>query len=91
MAQVLCEVSKGLRESEATVSITTLEGRPEFLPVDRGMLSKEGNRYLLSVGLIHMSESEDAALVELPDEADSGAHRIWVKLSDLRQSSEAVP
>jgi hypothetical protein len=54
MAMVLWEVKDGLRPAEAGVMIRDFHGRREFLPVDRSMLSKEGNRYYLSVGLIHI-------------------------------------
>jgi hypothetical protein len=84
MAQVLCEVSEGLKKSEATVKLPTYEGRPEFLPVDRGLLSEEGDRHYLSVGLIHISHEKKAALVSLPVEADSGAHRVWVRLDHVK-------
>jgi len=83
MAQVLCDVSEGLRTSEATVKLLTYEGRPEFLPVDRGLLSEDNGKHYLSVGLIHVSQEKKAALVSLPVEADSGAHRVWVKLDHL--------
>lgn len=89
MAQVLCEVSEGLRKAEATVRLITYDGRPEFLPVDRGLLSEQGGRYYLSVGLIHVSHEKGAALVALPIEADSGAHRVWVKLDHLKQEQGA--
>ncbi len=72
MAQVLCEVSEGLRKSEATAKLMTYDGRPEFLPIDRGLLSEEGGRYYLSIGLVHISREKNAALVSLPVEADSG-------------------
>ena len=72
MAQVLCEVSEGLRESEATVRLMSYDGRPEYIPVDRGLLTEEGARHYLSVGLIHISQEKKAALVSLPVEADSG-------------------
>jgi hypothetical protein len=85
MAKVLCEVSEGLRKSEATVKLRGYDGRPEFLPVDRGLLSQEGGKSYLSVGLIHIDPEKQAALVSLPIEADSGAHRIWVRLADLEQ------
>jgi hypothetical protein len=84
MAQVLCEVSEGLRPSEATVKLTTYNGRPEFLPVDRGLLADEGERHYLSVGLVFVNREQQAALVSLPVEADSGAHRLWVKLDHLK-------
>jgi hypothetical protein len=89
MAQVCCEVSDGLRPSEATARVTTYDGRPEFLPVDRGLLSQEGGRFYLSVGLIHISREKQAALVALPVEADSGAHRVWVRLDHVKQGQGA--
>jgi len=90
MAQLTCEVSEGLRKAEATVMIRTFDGRREFLPVDREFLTREGNKYFLPVGLIHTSEGENAALIELPSEADSGANRVWVRLDHLRLTSETV-
>jgi hypothetical protein len=73
-----------LRKSEATVKLTAYDGRPEFLPVDRGLLSEEDGRNYLSVGLVHVSHEKKAALVSLPVEADSGAHRVWVNLDRLK-------
>jgi hypothetical protein len=90
MAQVICEVSEGLRKSEATVKLMTYEGRPEYLPVDRGLLSQDGDRYYLAVGLLHVSREKNAALVSLPVEADSGAHRVWVRFDMLKQD-QGVP
>ena len=90
MAQVLCEVSEGLRDSEATVKLTSYDGRPEYIPADRGLLSNEGGRYYLSVGLIHVNVEKKAALVSLPVEADSGAHRIWMRLEYLKQEQGAL-
>jgi hypothetical protein len=87
MAQVVCEVSEGLRKAEATVKLVTFDGRPEFLPVDRGLVTIEGDRSYLSVGLVHVSNDQQAALVSLPVEADSGAHRVWVRLDALKQGN----
>jgi hypothetical protein len=89
MAQVLCEVSDGLRNSEATVKLVGYDGRPEFLPVDRGLLSEDGGKHYLSVGLVHIHSEKKAALISLPVEADSGAHRLWVKLEQLKQKQVA--
>jgi hypothetical protein len=89
MAQVLCQISEGLRESEATVRLMTYEGRPEFLPVDRGLLSSDNGSSYLSVGLVHVSQEKRAALVSLPVEADSGAHRVWVQLASLKMEQGA--
>jgi len=40
--------------------------------------------------VIQVDEKAGAALVELPIEADSGRHRIWFKLSDMRNLPEGV-
>jgi hypothetical protein len=85
MAQVICEVSEGLRKSEATVKLVTFDGRPEFLPVDRGLLSTEGDMHFLSVPVIYISQEKKVALIALPVEADSGAHRVWVHLGRIKQ------
>jgi hypothetical protein len=90
MAQVLCDVSEGLRSSEVTVKLTTYGGRTEFVPVDRGLLSVQGDKHFLSVGLVHINHEKKAALVSLPVEADSGAHRVWVGL-DLLKQDQGVP
>ena len=90
MASVLCEVTDGLRPSEATVKLTTFDGRPEFLPVDRGLLSSDGNGFYLSVPVIHINHEKKAALIGLPVEADSGAHRVWVHLEKLKQN-QGIP
>ena len=58
MAWVLCEVSEGLRSSEATAKLITYDGRPEFVPVDRGLLSEEDDKHYLSTGLIHVSQEK---------------------------------
>lgn len=89
MAQILCEVSEGLRKSEATVKLSTFDGRREFLPVDRGVLSSEGDRHFLSVSILHINQEKKAALIALPVEADSGAHRIWVHLDQIKQNQGA--
>lgn len=90
MAKVICEVSEGLRKAEATVKLVAFDGRPEFLPVDRGMLSTEGDKHFLSVSIIHISQEKKAALIALPVEADSGAHRVWVNLDRIKQNHETL-
>jgi hypothetical protein len=90
MAQVICEVSEGLRKAEATVKLVTFDGRPEFLPVDRGLLSTRGGKHYLSVSVLHISYEKKAALIALPVEADSGAHRVWVHLDQVEQAQGAV-
>ena len=90
MALVVCEVREGLRAEEATVVVRDYRGDPEFLPIDRDFLTYEGNKNYLPIGIIHIDQAKKLALIELPYEADSGAHRMWVKLSHLKQDSEIV-
>lgn len=84
MAMLECEVSEGLRNAEATVKVVAYDGRPEFMPVARAFLRREGDKDFLPVAVIHIDEPKGAALVSLPLEADSGANRIWVNLIQLR-------
>jgi len=86
MAQICCDVSEGLRGSEATVMIQDFSGEKHFLPVDREMLHKprkNSTQHLLSVRIVSTDKDAGAALVELPVEADSGANRIWVNSKGL--------
>jgi hypothetical protein len=84
MALLKCtNVSEGLRSSEATVTIAELDGTSQFLPIDRGVLTRAGGHDYLTVSIIFLDESREAALVGLPVEADSGAHRVWVKCDDF--------
>jgi hypothetical protein len=88
MATLICEVSEGARKAEATVTVKDYQGRREFLPVDRELIADEGGKHYLPVTIIHIDETKKLALVGLPVEADSGAHRIWVKFSQLHHHTE---
>jgi hypothetical protein len=90
VAQLICEISEGLRPSEATVMVTDAQNLRHFLPVDRDLLTSENGRSYLPVGLVHLDETKKLALIELPVEADSGTSRIWVKQKQL-VLSETVP
>jgi hypothetical protein len=83
MAHVVCEVTDGLRPAEATVAVRDYNGRMEYLPIDRAMLARANGKHLLPVHIIYQDDSKNAAFVQLPDEADSGKTRLWVRLADL--------
>ena len=89
MALLKCKISKGLRETEKTVEVGDYSGRREFLPVDGEMIAHRGGQSYLPVRVLQIDKAKKGAVVALPVEADSGAHRIWVKLSDLIEFSEA--
>ncbi len=89
MALVACEVSNGLRASEATVAVRDVVGDHQFLRVERDFLSIADGRHFLSVGLIHFDPSGASALIELPQEADSGTSRLWVPAEDVKAPRRA--
>ena len=89
MAQVLCEVSAGLQDSERTAAVRDIHGRRQFLCVVKNYLTVEGNRSYLPIGIVCVSR-DDKVLIELPQEADSGANRLWVHRSDLLHHSRLV-
>jgi hypothetical protein len=66
-----------------------LKGR--LAVIDRGMLEQEDGVYYLPVVVVYVDRTKGAALVNLPIEADSGAHRLWVRLQDVRDLANEVP
>jgi hypothetical protein len=89
MALLECKVTEGLRKAEATVEIRDFHDRKHFLPVDRDFLRAEGGKNYLPVSVMQIDQKSKAALIGLPLEADSGAHRIWVKVAQLTELTEA--
>ena len=84
MAQVVCEVSQGLRDSEKTASVRDVFNRRLHLRVEDGFIATEGDRHYLPIGVVGVDDARDLALIELPHESDSGISRLWVRRSDLR-------
>jgi len=86
MALIRCDnVTKGMRSSERTVAVKDARGRKEFLRVELDFLTQHGEEYWLPVGVLHEDSSHKAALIELPQESESGTNRFWAKLTDLRE------
>jgi hypothetical protein len=84
MAQVLCDrIGPGFRASERSVGVRDVDGHREFLRVEEGFLTKVDGKHYLPVGLVSVNWEKKAVLIELPHEADSGAHRLWVHFADL--------
>jgi hypothetical protein len=89
MALVLCEVHPGLGARDASVAVRDVQNVRTFLHVDRAFLSRHQDRAYLPVGVVHRDRERGVALIELPHEADSGAHRLWVPLSSLQEANGA--
>jgi hypothetical protein len=88
MAQVICEVSAGLRDTERTVAVKDVHGRRQYLRVEEGFLAKEGNHSYLPIGIVGVDETKKMALIELPHESDAGVSRFWVHSRELREARE---
>jgi len=88
---VLCnEVLEGLRNSEATVVVLTHSGKREFVRASRNGLYRNGSGTYLCVGLVGNHAETKTALIQFPEEADSGANRVWVPESNLVTLPERV-
>ena len=83
MAEVICDVTDGLRPEEATVAIEDVDGGQQFLRVEREFLSQRGKKWYLPVGVVGEDPRQKVVLIELPHEADSGANRLWVRREKL--------
>jgi hypothetical protein len=89
MAQVLCEVSEGLRPAEVAVTIRDVQGKLQFLRIDRDFIVSAGGRSYLPVGVVHDDRTKGIVLIELPYEADSGANGLWVPQGHVRLPTRA--
>ncbi|HTU17767.1 MAG TPA: hypothetical protein VMG10_06850 [Gemmataceae bacterium] len=89
MAYVLCEVHPGLGKRDVSVAVHDVHKVRTFLHVDRDFLTRERDRVYLPVGVVSRDHGRGMALIELPQEADSGAHRLWVPLSSLLEANGA--
>ena len=78
MVQVQCEVSAGLRSTEATVAIADVHNHQQCLRVERDFLTTLKGQWFLPVGVVYDEPAKPWVLIELPHEADSGANRLWV-------------
>jgi hypothetical protein len=90
MAQVICEVSPGLRESEKTVAVKDVFNRCHHLRVEDGFIASEGGRHYLPIGIVGLDDAKGLALIELAHESDAGISRLWVRQSDLLRIAEKV-
>jgi hypothetical protein len=89
MAQVRCEVSAGLRPSEATVAVADVYDHRQFLRIERDFLNMVEGQPFLTVGIVHDDRQQPWVLIELPHEADSGVNRLWVRRDSLLPSNGA--
>lgn len=87
MAEVLCDVSAGLRREEATVTVADVHDFRQCLRVEKDFLTQEQGQWFLPVGVVYDDRQNPWVLIELPHEADSGANRLWVWRKHLRNGN----
>jgi hypothetical protein len=90
MAKLKCEATEGLRSAEATITVVDYEGKPQYFPLDRGLLTQGEQGCAIPVRILQFNEAKDLVLINLPVEADSGTQRIWVLAEDLSRIMETV-
>jgi hypothetical protein len=73
------EVGSGLHPSEAVVIVKTVDGA-ERLTVSRRSISENS----ITIGW-PLGEDGDRKLVELPRETQSGAWRVWVNNTEVKE------
>jgi hypothetical protein len=88
LALLVCDLEEGLRSREATAIVKDYTGRRQFMPLDRTQIAEEDGKSWVTVDVLHIDAAKKVALVNLPIEADSGVHRIWVPVKQLRYANE---
>jgi hypothetical protein len=70
---------------------SSVEGHSEYLTIEERFLARRDGNLLLPIWVVGRDRRYDTALISLPDEADSGARRVWVRGSDLILERGEVP
>lgn len=91
MAKLRClDITAGLRASEVIAKFADYSGRNHFLRVEKDFLYDHQGTYFLPVAIVGKDMDTGLVLIELPQEAETGANRLWVKDQQLEESVEAV-
>jgi hypothetical protein len=89
MIKILCEqVSPGLREADAILTLLDVSGRRHFLQIEKDLLVRQNGKSYLPVGCVHRDARTGAFLIELPHEAETGVNRLWVSAEKIRDADE---
>ena len=79
------EIGKGLHPNEAVVAVRTAEGGTERFVVSRRSVKNKS----VPVGW-PLGENDNAVLVELPRETQTGTWRVWVNKDQLIDTEEPM-
>jgi hypothetical protein len=87
---VLCEVRYPKQQTVAcSVAVRDTNNQPTYLEIQRDFVAHRDGKTWLPIGVVYRDKEKGSALIEFPVEADSGAHRIWVPLTSLREPNGA--
>jgi hypothetical protein len=81
--ECLVTVAEGILDTQV-IAIPDETGNHQFLRVGKGELVQEGTKTYLPVWVVQLDNKGRRALVELPQEADSGTRRLWVPFVRFR-------
>jgi hypothetical protein len=82
--ECLVLVPNGIMDTQV-VGVPDENDRKHTIRVGRGSLVEHGGKTYLPVGLVRVDRENRKAMVELPQEADSGTTRIWVPFVRFRR------
>jgi hypothetical protein len=89
LAEVECDVvvPNGILDTQV-IRVADTENHSHALRVAKGWVVEEGGKKYLPIGLIYVDYRGKRALIELPQEADSGTRRVWVPFARFRRQDE---
>jgi hypothetical protein len=85
LPEVECDVTvtDGIRDTQV-VAVPDETGNRQFLRVGKGTVVQAGGKTYLPIWVVQLDNKGRRALVELPQEADSGTRRLWVPFARFR-------
>lgn len=91
ISEVECDVvvPDGILGSQV-VQVLDDKGHGHMLRVSKSGLNDNGGKKYLPVGLVQVDQKGKRALIELPQEADSGTSRVWVPFLKFRRQEAVI-
>src|SRR5262249_8737612 len=78
LPEVECSVDAGFLDSLVTVGVGGEDGKRQFLQANRNLVTSQGGKHYLAVGVVQVDYRNRRVLIELPHESDAGVNRLWV-------------
>jgi len=83
LPEVECEVQDGLLDTQV-IGVPDEKGNKQFFRLGKGAVTELEGKIYVPVGIVQLDYRARRALIELPQEADSGVRRIWVPFVRFR-------